>query len=156
MSEIIKNGKKHISTKKQPTIETFSADDIAGGANRLKIDDELKREIEEQGLEYRFINVTQLKKNLGRHANDWMPYKRKSTSSLNEFKWGQDPDGYTVSGDSILAVKPKELAEKARALIAFKNKSLTNINKVKADELRQFAKDSGLSAQIHEGYEENE
>lgn len=155
MSEQIKDGKKPLSSKKKPTINQITADDLGFG-NALHLPPEIQADLDAQGLEAHWMNATKLFQMGGYHPKGWTPYRRKatSTSSLSEFKIGTDPDGILRRGDSILGVKPKEQAEKHRLLLKQKAQRLAGNNQ--ASELDQFAKQAGVKMKIYDGFEENE
>jgi len=93
--------------------------------NTMKLDPELREELEAQGLAYRFINANQLKRN-GYHRSYWKPYQRKNKTSdgVSSRIYGADPDGFVIRGDSILAVKPKAEADAYRSMLQRRNEVL--------------------------------
>jgi hypothetical protein len=155
MSEMIKNGKKPISSKKKPSVEHFSASELFG-EDMLARSPELQKELDDQGLVGQFLNATQLLKTGGRHKNGWEVYKRKTGLDVKEIKFGQDPNGYVRVGDLILGVMPKEYHARKRAALDYKAQRLADPNKAAAQNLRQFAKDQGVNITVHEGYEAND
>lgn len=146
---MIKQGKKPFSTRQ---VAQIRAEDIFG--DPLKLDDELKKEIEEAGLEARFVDAKQLYDFNGYHKNGWAPYKKKAGDKI-DFKYDKDPDGVIRRGTLILATRSKEVCEKHRALLAQKADRAAQVTKTHADELRQMARDRNTDVSVSEGYEEN-
>jgi ribosomal protein L30E len=156
MSEIIKDGKKPLSSKKKPEINQITADDLGFG-NALHLPPALQQELDDQGLEGYWMNATQLFHMGGYHPKGWMPYKRKGVgASLSEFKIGTDPDGIIRRGDCILGVKTTTQAAKQREFLQERSSNLKKNNESKAKELKQYARQQGVEITVHEGYEENE
>lgn len=151
-----KDGKESV-TKKQSTANSgrISPDEIY--ADKFKLDEALINELDEAGLACRFINFKQYRDNYGVHKSGWVAYKRKSKdpSPAGEL-FGNDPDGYVRRGDMILAVKTKEATERHKQFLKQRSTTLqANYNKEKAQELRKLMRDSGVKAEIHEGFDEN-
>lgn len=113
MADNIKGGKKPLSAK--PT-EFNLGDEFH--ENRLAIDPTIRKEIEDAGLEMRFVDAKSLYEMNGYHKDGWVPYIRKVTSGdkidSNQFKFGNDPSGVIRRGTLILAVKTKEQADMHR------------------------------------------
>jgi hypothetical protein len=126
----------------------------------FSIDPELKKELDEQGLEPRFLSVQKLNQNGGYHPKGWRPYKRKDTALSESFFFGKDPDGYIRREDLVLGVKPKEEAEKHRAYLEYQAKlqGVKALKKRQASELKDILKQYGLGndvSRVLEGYEED-
>lgn len=149
----VKAGKRPLS-QKQATFVT--PDEVFG--NPLKLDQELKNEIANKGLECRFIDAKRLYEMSGYHKNGWVPYRREKAEGfgITDFKFGSDPEGIIRRGSMILAVKPKDQAEKHRAYLRQKAGVYAQVNKTKADEMRQFAKERQVDTHVYEGFEEND
>lgn len=120
--------------------------------NPLKIDEELKSELRNKGLEYRFINMKTYK-DMGFHRSHWKPYKRE-TAGPKDSGFGSDPEGYLRRGDLVLAVKAKEHAELHRNQLRLRAKLQSNPNKVRAAELKQMMQAAGIKGKVHEGFED--
>jgi hypothetical protein len=122
------------------------------------IDPELRKELEEQGLEGRFVNVGQMQEFGGRHAKGWVPYKRKSLTT-EESIFGKDPDGYIRRGkDLVFAVKTKEEAERHRAYLDYNAKE-AQVDKKKTKHkkmLEDYVRDNKMNdyLRVTEGYED--
>ena len=151
----IKNGKKPLSARPKPQAPT-SLEDIFG--NPLTVSDDIKRAVEEKGMECRWINFKKFQDIGNSHEYAWRPLKRSecgimdSTSLIN----GSDPDGYVRRGDLVLAGRSKELSEKHRLYLKGQANRYKNLQKSHAEELRSFVKKAGIDASITEGYGEDE
>lgn len=124
--------------------------------NQLSLSNTLKREISDQGLDWRFINAAEYRKKGNRHRSHWKPYNVKNRSVIDNFA-GVDPEGIITRGDLILAVRPKVLTEKSRTNLQERNRIQAGYAKQQARELKQMAKDQGMGneVKIFEGYEDN-
>jgi len=125
------------------------------------LDPEVAKELEEQGLEARYVNIKLMGRNGGTHPRGWRPYKRQKSesSTRDEYLFGKDPEGYVRRGDLVLAVKTKEEVSKHRAYLDYeaKSHSVNRIIKNKRKEMREMIKNQGMGdyVTLHEGYEEN-
>lgn len=126
-------------------------------SNALSLSKELKAEISAQGLDWRFINRTEYARKGNRHGAAWKPYNIKNRTVVESFK-GIDPEGILTRGDLILAVRPKLISGKFREQKAQRNALYKGYNKTVAGEMKQLAREHGVSdkVKIHEGYEEND
>lgn len=124
--------------------------------NRLSLSTELKNELREQGLSWRFINIANFRKAGNRHQSLWRPYNVKSRSPIEAFS-GIDPEGVLTRGDLVLAVRPNHVSKAYRQKLDRRNAANAGYNKAQADRMRQEAKSQGLSDQvtIYEGYDDN-
>ena len=115
----------------------------------------IKKELDEKGLEGRWINSIRYQRDYGYHKSGWRAYKsdRKLNPGSFDFGEGVDSEGFIRRGDLILAVKNKEAQAKHRAKIESKTKRLNQFTKQAATELREKTKGLG---QVFEGYEEND
>jgi hypothetical protein len=88
----IQNGKKPLSQKPNRVAPTSFDETLFG--DRLALPSDLRKELEEQGLAWKFISVPKLKENGGWHERGWRPYKRKGhdTMSPSSLSFGADPD----------------------------------------------------------------
>jgi hypothetical protein len=153
----MKEGRRPLATKKKLP-DAISYDDVFSSA--LSLDPELSKELDEKGLVPRFVDAKRMMEMGGYNDKGWQVYRRdKSQSdSINpsDFKYGIDPSGIIRRGSLVLAVKTKEQAARHRKFINQRTLQQENFAKQKAEDLRTFARQSGLNAEIHEGYEENE
>lgn len=124
--------------------------------NKLSLSAELKAELKEQDLDWRFINIAQFRHAGNRHHSLWRPYNVKSRSPIDAFK-GIDPEGVLTRGDLVLAVRPKHVSAAYRKKLEKRNLANAGYNRAKAEEMKQLARSAGVGDQvkIHEGYEDN-
>lgn len=153
-----RQGRRPVSQR--ATKPVLNYDQIFG--NSLSLDADIQAEIDRKGLVARFVDAKKLQEFGGYHPKGWVPYKREKKSSdtigTEEFKFGNDPSGIIRRGSLILAVKTKEDVAKHRMFLDQRAELQTTQHSQgeKAQELRQFAKEKGLDANILEGVEENE
>jgi hypothetical protein len=120
------------------------------------IDSMLKKELEDQGLEYRFIDFKQAKLNGGRSRAGWIVYKRQSVDPrLQGIASLADPDGLVRQGSMVLAVKPTAAAQRQRSRRDAQNKTLTKYTETVTQELNGEAKKLGGSSRVIAGYDKN-
>lgn len=146
----IKNGKKPLSAK--PRTTRMNLDDIF--TNPLALDPELKQELESKGLVARFISVAKFRENGGNHERGWVPYKRATMKAPQDDIFGSNPDGYIRRGDSVLAVRPKELNEKHKTYLRQKAAERSNPVASRAAEIRKMAQAAGVEMDVREGDDE--
>jgi len=140
--------------KKDPIWDAAGFDEFYN--NQLSLSADLKQELRDQGLDWRFINISTFRSSGNRHKNLWRPYNVKGKSPIDAFA-GIDPEGVLTRGDLVLAVRPKHVTAAYRKKVDQKNKANAGFNKAKAAEMKQLARDAGVADQvkIHEGYEDN-
>lgn len=120
------------------------------------IDGVLKKELEEQDLEYRFVDFKQAKSLGGASRSGWRIYKRKSPDPrIQGIESLADPDGLVRKGTLVLAIKHKQLAQKQRDRIETRRKILNGYNKQVASEVDSKARRLGGSSHGIAGYEKN-
>lgn len=120
------------------------------------IDPILKQELEEQGLEYRFIDFKQAKLNGGRSRAGWIVYKRVSKDPrLAGIEALADADGLVRQGSMVLAVKTKAGADRQRKRRDDQNKTLRRYTQTVTQELDGQARQLGGSSRIIAGYDKN-
>lgn len=120
------------------------------------IDSILKAELEEQGLEWRFIDFKQAKLNGGRSRAGWIVYRRQSKDPrLAGIEALADPDGLVRQGSMVLAVKTKAGADRQRARRDSLNASMRRYTKTVTQELDGHARQLGGSSRIIAGYDKN-
>jgi hypothetical protein len=148
------NGKKPASQKPAPSKQPLSLDDIFG--NPMGVQPEVVAYVESKGLAYRWVNASNLAKNGGYHDKGWRPLKRSECATMvTDSIFGQSPDDYFRRGDAVLAVRAKEVHEKHRAYLRQQAQRGKDIQRQQAQELRKYAKSSGLDMKVHEGYEDD-
>lgn len=142
MSDQIKNGK--VAKVKSPYDYDVDGDNLALGES-------LKKELEDQGLEYRWIDWKKAKMNGGRSLSGWIVYKRINKDPvLGNIAAFADQDDLVRNGTMVLAVKTRPNAAKQRARIKAQNITLGEYQKLAAQDLRE----KGLG-EVIEGFEKN-
>ncbi len=146
------SGKKPLSSKPRQTNVLEEPDFFM---NRLAVASDVKKELAEKGLDYRWISYTKYTGNGNQHERGWQVYRRdkKETGSLS---FGTNPDGIIRVGDNVLAARPLDYSKKHKAWLASKADRLSGAPVAKADELRAKAKEANVDITVHEGFEENE
>lgn len=128
MSKIV-NGRKPLSEKKQ----AVTYDDLFG--NMFSIPADVQKDLDAKGLEGRFISYPKFVKMGNQHDRGWVPYvKPESLRSASALGLGASTDGTIRRGDSVFAVRPKEICEQHR-----------NILRDKSDRQSQGASSKALS-----------
>lgn len=152
MSDKLINGKKPLSAKVGPTIN--SSDEPVLG-NALTLSPAIKKELAEQGLVGRWVDAKRLYEHQGYHPNGWRPYKRKTSATMDsvEFAMGNDPSGIIRRGSCILAVKSDAEVKAHRAALDRKAAQKLGGIKNSVKELQSMGR--SLGAKIHEGYEDD-
>lgn len=138
------NGKKPLSQKPKPM--ALSHDDLFG--NQLGVDPDIKKKLNEMGMDCRFISVKHLQDMGGTHQYGWRPVKMKDvcdTIDGHTKLFGADPEGYIRRGDLVLGMRSKELGEKHKQYLAQEadRVSLKKLQRSHKDTLRQTLKETG-------------
>lgn len=126
--------------------------------NLLRLDPELKAELDEKGFVARWINAKKYLSGGNYHQSGWRAYRKQVSNEDRgalDFNYGVSPEGYIIRNDLILAVKPAEHQEKWKAHLRRKADIQSGVNNSRASELREAAAERGVKAKIYEGYEEN-
>jgi hypothetical protein len=147
-----KKGATPKSKKTESTDFTHADNDF----NLLKIDPELAKELDEKGLAHRWINAKEYEASYGYHKTGWRAYRRPKAegSGSLDFEYGTDPEGYVRRRDLVLAVKSKEAHGKHKAQLEEKNRVYRNIAKSQKKQLQDYARNSGVSTEITDSYDE--
>ena len=156
MSTKNKQGREPISQKAAIESSDFSHDDL--DFNLLKIDPELKAQLDKEGFAFRWINAPKYLAGGNFHQSGWRAYRMKRDEADRgavDFNFGVSPEGYIIRNDLILAVKPKEQQERWKKHLKKKADLQSGVEMQRADELRSRIRESGFKAKIHEGYDEN-
>lgn len=150
-------------SKNKPSLkekEAMNDHTISGGMesfdDQLAVSPNIIKEIEEQGLTYRWINAIKFQDNHGFDSRQWYPYKMKNPINIGGLT-AKDSEGYIRRGDLILAVQTNEVAARRKARTEMRRKALNNTvqNREAAKELQKAMRDNGIDAKVHEGYDEN-
>lgn len=149
-----KNFAKKGDQKKDTQVGGFNYDEFY--SNDLALNPEIKAQLKSEGLEWRFINRLQFREKGNSHRSHWQPYQLKTANG--QAGVGTDAEGMVVRGDLVLAVRPKEIADRHRQFLEAKRARYRGYNREVADEMRQRAREEGVSRamKVHEGYDDNE
>ena len=148
------NNKKVKNVKKEAS--PFNPNELYNSA--LDIPNDLRSELDSNNLHGKWINAIEFKRNFGFNRSGWTPYKAEklSKAASADSLYGGDPEGYVRRGDLVLAVKTKEEAAKQKRHLKQKAGLYKNFNKLKAEEMKQSAREAGVDAKVFEGYDEND
>lgn len=121
-----------------------SLDDIFGSP--AKIPNDVQAELDEKGLEGRWINWQKYQSYGGTHRRGWVPFKSESRAKFANPILGDDSNGYIRRESLVLAARPKELGDKHREYLRERAQMLNpgRAAKEARDELQQRIKDQGL------------
>lgn len=158
------SGKAPISTKSSVDTETSRniANTIPGAPKSLTdIPAECKKELKSKNLAHRWIDIVELKKNLGFHKQEWQPYKFEClTNQIKNNPFADSASGYEgflLRKQLVLAVKTAEEANNQRNYIKFKNNMQANPGQKAVDQFKEFAgKDSGMKVEGWDNKDEEE
>lgn len=124
--------------------------------NRLSLSNELKTQLRDLGLEWRFINKREFTRKGNVHSSQWKPFNVSDNKVVSSFQ-GTTPEGIIERGDLILAVRPKKLGDIYKKRQLEKNARYSDYDKQQAEELRRLARQHDIAGEVrvHEGYEDN-
>lgn len=126
----------------------------------LDVPKECSAELASKGLEARWIDTVQLKKNSGYHRREWQPYKfecLKGANSASPFGATEGMyDGYLIRQQLVLAAKPIEKANARRAYTQMRAKMQSNPGKTTIEEFKKFIHENDRSAKILEWNDKDE
>ncbi len=135
-------GTKPISAKKEKGSSSFSFTP----RNPLDIPEELKRELKEQGLDYRWLDAKQMASNNNMHRMHWEIYKRKATSSEDLIKNGLPADGTIRSGTCVLGVRKIDKSQAHKDFLKEKRVRQNQSLKSQVQQFREEARRGGGSS----------
>lgn len=140
---INKGGKAPIS-QKSSQMDNNVAKLIPGAPKSLTdLPQNCMEELRTNGLEARWIDAVELKKNHGYHKQEWQPYKFKclvEAIKTNPFMDAASGfEGYLIRKQLVLAVKTTEEADKQRNYLKFKNNMQMNPGQKAVKEFKEFA-----------------
>jgi len=151
-----------MSKEKRP-IETKGADPQLNGYfnpnDRLSLSKELKDWFKAQGMDFRFLNAPEFRRDGGYHPTQWLPFDAREavTKGLDpKFTVGMNAEGQIQRGDLILGYRPKALTAQYNQMVKQRNERYSKFNKTEAQKLREHARSVGLgeAVTIHEGYDD--
>lgn len=122
--------------------------------DQLAVPKAVIKEIEELGMQHRWINAHKLQANYGFDSRGWQPFKSKVLQA-GPFS-GLDSEGFIRRGDLILAVQSNALAAKRKEVINQKNARNKAYGKDAASQLKDQFNRAGIKSKISSGFDENE
>lgn len=134
----------------------FSFDRSQFFENRLSLPNALKEHLAKEGLDYRFLNAAEFRKNGNRHQSHWRAYVLPENYAALGVT-GVTPERLIQVGDLILGVREKRITKAHKEFLSDQNTKYNGYNKQKAKEMRVLARQHGVEedADIHEGYDDN-
>jgi hypothetical protein len=148
-----KNGRKPLPTGAAPEAKrkNFFSQDI------LEIPPAIQAELDEQGLEGRWIDRMEFVGAGNFHKNYWTPYKRTAGASATmDLSYGNDPEGFIRRKSLVLAARPKELGDDHRFSLREKARRYHgDLRKRQAAQLQQTVRESGVAASVIDDDEDN-
>lgn len=123
--------------------------------NTLSLPQSLKEYLKGEELDWRFLNAGEFRSRSNSHRSNWRVFVVPDSMRT---ELGATAEGTIQRGDVILGVREKQVSAVHRKIIADRTRRQSGANKQSANELRNMAKQAGVSGQtkIHEGYEDNE
>lgn len=146
--------KQDTKNAREVTFDGFKYDEFFN--NRLSLPDAFKENLTKQNLDWRFINAEQFRIKGNQHRAHWKPYQVPNPKEVGID--GLTPEGLIQRGDLILAVRDKKVSTAHKKFLNERNQRYQGHNKQVASELRQMAREAGMSdsVKVYEGYDENE
>lgn len=122
-----------------------------------KIPEDIQKQLDDDGLEGRWVRLTLMQQYGGRHPKGWVPVKiKRSQDEISLF--GSGPSDYFQRGDLVLAAKKKETAAEHRDYLRYE--AVTSSVKERMKRNRQEFKDEirhnnlGDYLKVVDGYDE--
>lgn len=124
-------------------------------ASLLDVPQEIKNELVARGLEWRWIDSRQYETDGNQHKQYWVPYRRgmvksSTDSETYEFKFGVSADGFVRRKGAVLAVRPKQLGDKHRAMIKEKTRRQAEVAQTEEARFRKEAQRMGVKTEVIE------
>lgn len=142
---------KTIAGRKPVSLKTsFVSLDIFG--NKLTVPEDIKKDIEEKGQVFRWVDAKKMRENQGYHDKGWVAYKRPATMSSGLL--GNDPDGLVIRGSMMLAVRDKELNEQHQLYLKNRSAAMSGSLQKTKKELKEQA--DSVGSKVIDGYDDEE
>lgn len=125
----------------------------------LDIPESCQKELDAAGLEGRWIDVVELKKNHGWHKREWAPHKFTCLGKSEANPFGASDgqyDGYLIRKQLVLAAKKKELAQARRNYVQMRAKMQSNPGKTSIDEFKKYIRENDQTAKVLEGHDDGD
>lgn len=144
MSKPIVAGQKHASERTSGKVKTsFSPISL------LDVPEWVKKDCEDKGQEYRWVDAKQMTENGNLHKNHWQIYRRDTAKVGPEGNaFGLPPDGTVRRGTVVLAVRPIEIGDGHRAYLKQRADRLNSSVKKQGAELKEMARNAGIGDRV--------
>lgn len=125
--------------------------------DRLALPADLKKYLNDEGMDYRFLNSSEFRASGNYHRSHWQPFKAPA-DIVQAGLYGVTADGHVQRGDLILGIRPKALSAKHREHLKQKRSKYSNFAKTEAKRMQQEIRDKGLGdhVRVEEGYDEDD
>lgn len=151
-----------MSTNKKSLSSKKTAPAVQGPPNfmqdKLVLSKPIADYIEAQGQDWRWINYSKYVDAGGIHDNGWTAFKLPEAlkGAPGTLILGNNPDGIIRRGECLLATRPKEYSQQHREWLKHKTSLQSGAKRAKeaADNLKAMARESGVSAEVEEGFDE--
>lgn len=133
------NKKPQIKKKQEFNFSKFNSD-------KTEVPADIQKQLADEGLIGRWVNINHMKKFGGRHEKGWVPVKiKKSEDEISLF--GSGPTDYFQRGDLVLAAKKKEAVAEHKAYLRHEAKLSCVKERMKRNrqEFKDEIRDNGLS-----------
>lgn len=138
--------KKGIPTKQNIASKNEYHEILGNQPSLTDIPSNCKKELEEKGLEARWLDIVELKKNQGFHKRGWQPYKFDCMSGAKNNPFASNDgqfDGYLLRNQMVLGIKTKEEAKKRKDYVRMKTQLQSNPVEMQKASLKEFIGDKG-------------
>jgi hypothetical protein len=150
------------NTPKKSLASKKTAPAVVGPPNfmqdKLTLSKEIADYITAQDKDWRWINYPKYVEAGGIHDNGWTAFKLPDElkGAPGTLQFGTNPDGIIRRGECLLATRPKEYSEQHRAWLKQKTALQSGAKRAKAaaENLRAMARESGVAAEVEEGFDE--
>lgn len=144
----MKAGREPAKNKLYETLKEVKYQD----SNKLALNEAQTKYLKKNGIVHRFVHRKQYMDANNFHKTGWRVIPDSEMPGANA-------EGLVVVGDLVMAVKGRDSQLAYRKALLEKNAKYSNpkrIQKEAADDLKRAARKIDASAEIHEGYEEND
>jgi len=138
-------GKKKVQTAPEQKHEPEVVQDVF--TDFLGVDKNIAEDIEERGLEKRWIDAKQLVENSGFHRRGWEIYRiPESVDMSNTTLLGNSPDRCIRRGTLVLGVRATNIGDAHRRELAIRRGQYNKVAKKKMSAVKEEARRQGMGA----------
>lgn len=143
-----------MATKKTGAVKKEKMETMYVPLNELEVPPKVREYADKENLSLRWINSVKFQGDGGYHKNYWVPFNfQKAEIDLGLVLGAQD--GFIRRGDTILAVRPKEISERHAKYLAGRNRLYKQAVEAKGqDSLKQTMREHGLRGRVLSGYDD--